>query len=191
MKLSKFGCEKWGSYLADAAAESNWTAVRWEVPHVMTHTVYLEDVMDKILPVGEWHWRDGRGWLVLNDFGNKVRRARVGEYKQACDDKRTADGRPPCWKQSATEIAAYCDPTKQDKSFRARFANTNVIFDTIPDGRKQALGKKTRQEKEAVEKCPLCAQKVSHGTGFFYATNQNFNSSGKRHTNFSWMRLPR
>ena len=51
--------------------------------------------MDEILPEREWYWRDARGWLVLNDIGNKVRRARVEEYKQARDDKRTADNRPP------------------------------------------------------------------------------------------------
>jgi hypothetical protein len=53
MTLSEFGYEEWGSYLANAAAEGNWTAVRKEVPHAMTHTVYLEDIMDKILPEGK------------------------------------------------------------------------------------------------------------------------------------------
>jgi hypothetical protein len=42
----------------------------------MTHAVYLEDIMDEISPEEEWHCRDERGWLVLNDIGNKVRRAR-------------------------------------------------------------------------------------------------------------------
>jgi hypothetical protein len=131
-------------------------------------------MMDEILPEGEWHWRDERGWLVLNDIGNKVRRAQVEECKQARDDKRTADGHPTRWKQSATELAAYCDLTKQDKSFRARFANTNIIFDTIPDGRKQALGKKTHQEKEAVEKCSLCTQKDSHWHRLFLCDKPEF-----------------
>jgi hypothetical protein len=140
----------------------------------MTHTVYLEDTMDEILPEGEWHWRDERGWLVLNDIRNKVRRARGEEYKQARDDKRTAAGRLPRWKNSAAELAAYCDPTKQDKSFRARFANTNAIFDTIPDGWKQALEKKTRQEKEAVENCPLCAQKDSQWHRLFLSDKPKF-----------------
>ena len=80
MTLSEFRYEEWGSYLADAAAEGNWTAVRKAVPHAMTLMVYLKDIMDEILPEGEWHWRDERGWLVLNDIGNKVRRARVEEY---------------------------------------------------------------------------------------------------------------
>jgi hypothetical protein len=55
-------------------------------------------------------------------------------------------------------LAAYCVPNKSDKSFRARFAATNAIFDTIPDGRKLALGKKTPQEKLEAGKCPICGK---------------------------------
>jgi hypothetical protein len=55
-------------------------------------------------------------------------------------------------------LAAYCVPNKSDTSFRARFAATNAIFDTIPDGRKQALGKKTPQEKLKAGKCPVCGK---------------------------------
>jgi hypothetical protein len=58
-------------------------------------------------------------------------------------------------------LAAYCVPNKSDKSLRARFATTNSIFDTIPDGRKQALGKKTPQEKLEAGKCPICGQQDS------------------------------
>jgi hypothetical protein len=79
----------------------------------------------------------------------------VEESKQVYDNKCTADGRPTRWKQSATELAEYRGPTKQGKSF------TNIIFDTLPDNQKKAFGKKTHQDKEAVEKCPLCAQKDS------------------------------
>jgi hypothetical protein len=75
MRFSEFGYEEWGSFLADAAAEGDWAAVKKEVPHAMTHTVYLEDIMDEIIPEGKWHWRDARGWLVHNDIGNKVTRA--------------------------------------------------------------------------------------------------------------------
>jgi hypothetical protein len=58
-------------------------------------------------------------------------------------------------------LAAYCVPNKSDKSFWARFAATNAIFDTIPDGRKQALGKKTPQEKLEASKCPICGKQDS------------------------------
>jgi hypothetical protein len=174
MKQKEFGYEEWGSFLADAAAEGNWDVIRKEAPHAWTTTVVLEDIMDEILPEGEWHWRDESGRLALNDIGSRVRRSRGDTYKKARDDKRTADGRPPFWQLAASELAAYCDPTKHDKSFRARFANTNVIFDTIPDGRKQALGKKTRLEKEAVEKCPICEQKDSQWHRLFICDRPEF-----------------
>jgi hypothetical protein len=58
-------------------------------------------------------------------------------------------------------LAAYCVPNKSDKSFRACFAATNAIFDTIPDGRKQALGKKTPQEKLEAGKCLVCGRQDS------------------------------
>jgi hypothetical protein len=91
----------------------------------------------------------------------RVKRLRGEKYKQARDDKRAAEGRPPRWVGTATELAAHCFPNKSDKPFRARFTATNAIFDTIPDGRKQALGKKTPQDKLEAGKCPVCGKQDS------------------------------
>ena len=139
-KMANFAYEDWGSYFADAAAEGKWEIIRKHLPQAKIHTVYLEDIMDEILPLGSWHWRDECGKLVMSGIKDRVARLRGDKYKQARDDKRAAEGRPPRWVGTATELAAYCVPNKSDKSLRARFATTDSIFDTIPDGRKQALG---------------------------------------------------
>jgi hypothetical protein len=86
-------------------------------------------------------------------------RLRGEKYKQARNDKRAVEGHLPRWVGTATELAAYCVPAnKSDKSFWARFAAANAIFDTIPDGRKQALEKEAPQEKLEVDKCPICGK---------------------------------
>jgi hypothetical protein len=94
------------------------------------------------------------------------------KYKKARDDnsKRAAEDRP----QDDTELAAYCGPNKSDKLFRACFAATNAIFGTIPDGRKQALGKKTPQEKLEAKKCPVCGQQDSQRHRYLECRHADF-----------------
>jgi hypothetical protein len=94
--------------LADAAAEGKWRLIKEILPQVLIHTVILEDIMDEILPLGSWHWRDECGKLVMSGIKERVMRLRGKKYKQARDDKRAAEGRPPRWVGTATELAAYC-----------------------------------------------------------------------------------
>jgi hypothetical protein len=142
-------------------------------------------IMDEILPLGSWHWRDDSGKLVMSGIKERVMRLSDEKYKQARDDNRAAEGRPPRWVGTATELAAYCVPNKSDKSFRARFAATNAIFDTIPDGRKQALGKKTPQEKLEARNARSAVSRTPKSTAILTAAVLNSRKLGKRHTNYN------
>jgi hypothetical protein len=110
----------------------------------------------------------------MSSIKDRVMRTRAEKYKQVRDDKRVAEGRPPRWVGTATELAAYCVPNKSDKSFHARFRNTNTIYDTIPDGRKQALRKKTLQEKKEAGKCPICGGEDSQGHRYLRCQHAEF-----------------
>jgi hypothetical protein len=46
--------------------------MRKHLPQAKTHTMYLEDVMDEILPLGSWHWRDECGKLVMSGIKDRV-----------------------------------------------------------------------------------------------------------------------
>jgi hypothetical protein len=87
-KMVNFAYEDWGSYFADAAAEGEWN----HLPQAKIHTVYLEDIMDEILPMGCWHWRDECGKLVMSGIKDRVARRRGDKYNYAREDKRAAEG---------------------------------------------------------------------------------------------------
>jgi hypothetical protein len=70
--------------------------------------------------------------------------------------------------------------TTRCKRKRARFTVTNAIFDTIPDGRKQALGKKTPQEKLEAGKCPVCGQQDSQKHRYLDSPHLEFAEVGER-----------
>ena len=93
-KKAEFAYKDWGSFLADAAAEGKWQIIRKHLPQAKTHAVILEDIMDEILVLGSWHWRDKSGKLVMSGIKERVMRLRGEKYKQARDDKRAAEGRP-------------------------------------------------------------------------------------------------
>jgi hypothetical protein len=177
---SQFTYEEWGSFLADLAAEGQWQKIRELVPQVKTHEIILEDIMDEILPIGSWHWRDTEGKLVMSGISTRVASKRGEKYKQARDDKRVAEGRPRRWVGTATELAASCVPDRSNKSFHSRFAATNSIFDTIPDGRKQALGKKTPQEKIDANKCPVCGKPDSQRHRYLHCPHAEFTDIRQR-----------
>jgi hypothetical protein len=121
----------------------------------------------------------------MSGIKERVMRLRGDKCKTARDDKRAAEGRPFRWVGTATELAAYCVPNKSDKSFRACFAATNTIFDTIPDGRKQALGKKTPQEKLETGKCPVCGKPDSQRHCYLECRHADFEEIKRTHTNYN------
>jgi hypothetical protein len=75
-KKAEFTYEDWGSFLADAAAEGKWQLIKGILPQVLIYTVILEDIMDEILPLGSWHWRDDSGKLVMSGIKERVMRLR-------------------------------------------------------------------------------------------------------------------
>jgi hypothetical protein len=80
-KKAEFTYEDWGSFLADAAADSQWPTIKEILPQAKTHTVILEDTMDEILLLGSGHSRDESGKLVMSGIKERVMRLRGDKYK--------------------------------------------------------------------------------------------------------------
>jgi hypothetical protein len=143
-----------GIFTADAIAEADTRSLLARNIHADFVTINFRNIMNEIIPVGQWHIRSSQpGHVPILD-----------DLRTHCDDTRAAnylskrDGqRAPYWSITGWEFTHKVHQLKSN-SFWAAARRALVVFDWLGHGRNLALMATTAPVIERVSKCPHCKQ---------------------------------
>jgi len=111
-----------GIFLADAAAEGDWNAVKTHMGKqpFIHHTMAIDELLEMLIAPGVPHWRTSANVPVTDDILLLAQQLRVDDYLETRDAYRAKDLRPPKWKGTNTTFPMLLTPIPAKSSFRFR-----------------------------------------------------------------------
>ena len=159
-------------FMADAVAgQSKQRLGKCDLP-VEVHDLVLEDIMNEIIPLRQWHFRidDEHQVPVLNDIIDYQHRVLLKNMTTS-RDRYNDEGR---WTSTALSFASTIHPPK-DKSFWAATRRALIVFDWIGHGRNRAKTCALHpDQKAAAARCHHCGQEDHQAHCMLSCPHQKF-----------------